>query len=57
MNPKAAPLFQPAYVDLSNPYTFAEISQRLYLGLPPFHEDCRKNSSRKRNAKGGKESA
>jgi hypothetical protein len=36
---KAKALVEPAYVDTSDIYTFAELTQQLYLDLPPFSSD------------------
>jgi hypothetical protein len=39
---KTKALVEPAYVDTSDIYTFAELTQQLYLDLPPFSSDHRK---------------
>jgi hypothetical protein len=36
---KAKGLVEPAYIDLSNLGTFAELTQQVYLDLPPFSAD------------------
>ena len=39
-------LTEPAYVDEANPLTLAEITQQVYLDLPPFHKDIEDRWSR-----------
>jgi hypothetical protein len=44
---KAKALVEPAYVDLTNLGSFAELTQRVYLDLPPFSEDLEKYRARR----------
>jgi hypothetical protein len=43
---KAKALVEPAYINTSDPYTFAELTQQLYLDLPPFSSDYRRRRRR-----------
>jgi hypothetical protein len=45
---KAKALVEPAYVDLTNLGTFAELTQQVYLDLPPFSADFEKYRARRR---------
>ena len=45
---KAKALVEPAYIDLSNLGTFAELTQHVYLDLPPFSADFERYRLRRR---------
>jgi len=45
---KAKALVEPAYIDLSNLGTFAELTQQVYLDLPPFFDDFERYRARRR---------
>jgi hypothetical protein len=47
-NSKASKLIEPSYLDLANPFTLAELTQQIYLNLPPFHADLEKKGGRKK---------
>jgi hypothetical protein len=43
---KAKALVEPAYIDISNIFTFAELTQQIHLDLPPFSSDVTRRRRR-----------